>query len=154
MPTIALNQHGSLASRGQRKRSTLFGPPLSKPLPASLDSPLNASNLSNCSAAVSPACIRALYQVPRPTTAVDGNEMGVYEADDIYDQADLDLFFSKYAPGIPNGTYPLLQSIDGGTAPISQDEGGGESTLDFDLVYPLIYPQKVLIIDSFSFNVK
>jgi tripeptidyl-peptidase-1 len=60
----------------------------------------------------------------------------------MYDQKDLDLFFTKFASNIPNGTHPILKSIDGGVAP-TPNNAGPESVLDFQLSFPLVYPQNI-----------
>ena len=107
------------------------------------------ANLTDCYASVTPDCIKALYGIPPPTTAVEGNDMGVFEAGDQYDQESLDALFTTYASNIPNGTHPLLQSIDGGTAPIANGwSGGGESSLDFDIIFPLVYPQTIKLFQT------
>lgn len=141
-PTVALTQR---SSRKQKKRDGRSGPVL-KIAPAAAAS---NENLTDCSEYVTPACIRALYGVPPPITAVDGNEMGIFESGDTYDQPSLNLFFQHYATNIPNDTHPILQGIDGGTAPVSQD-GGGESALDFDIAYPLLYSQQIKLYQTFS----
>jgi tripeptidyl-peptidase-1 len=87
--------------------------------------------------------ITALYNIPKATLAQEGNEMGIFELADEYDQEDLDIFFTTFAKNIPNGTHPILDSIDGGMAPVAQINGGGESILDFQLAFPLVYPQKI-----------
>jgi tripeptidyl-peptidase-1 len=75
--------------------------------------------------------------------AQEGNELGIYEEGDQYDQEDLDLFFRAFASNIPNGTHPILNSIDGGVAPVAPVDAGGESILDLQLAFPLVYPQKI-----------
>ena len=42
---------------------------------------------------------------------------------------------------IPVGTSPKLDAIDGAVAPASVANAGPESDLDFQISYPLIYPQ-------------
>ena len=72
--------------------------------------------------------------------------MGIFESlDDVYSQEDLDLFFKIAAPNIPAGTGPNLDLINGATAPNGPDDAGGESNLDFDMVYPIIYPQQTTL---------
>ncbi|KAH8811080.1 putative protease S8 tripeptidyl peptidase I [Xylogone sp. PMI_703] len=97
-----------------------------------------------CYVAVTPECIRQLYQIPKGTTAQPGNEIGVFENGDYYDQADLDLTFQVIAPYIPNGTHPILHGINGGVAPFD-GEVGIESLLDLSLILPLVYPQKAIL---------
>lgn len=104
------------------------------------------NNVSACDVLITPACIRALYQVPlpqlyRPVSVT--NSLGVFEEGDYYSQEDLNLFFANFTPWIPNGTHPTPQFIDGAEAPVPVADAGGESDLDFELIYPLIWPQKV-----------
>jgi hypothetical protein len=74
---------------------------------------------------------------------------GHFEAGDSYDQPDLDVFFTNFAPNIPNGTQPILRGIDGGTAPTS-GYGRGESGLDFDIACPLLYPQGLKVYQTLT----
>lgn len=73
--------------------------------------------------------------------------MGVFETYDAFSQADIDLFFAKFAPWVPQGTSPTVLSVDGGTAPVAAGDprNGGESDIDIELAYSLIYPQKVTV---------
>jgi tripeptidyl-peptidase-1 len=73
--------------------------------------------------------------------------MGLFEEYDAFSQRDLDLFFKHFAPNVPQGTGPQVNSVDGGTAPVkaSSVRNSGESDIDLDLTYSLIYPQSVCI---------
>lgn len=73
--------------------------------------------------------------------------MGLFEHYDAFSQQDIDIFFSRFAAWVPQGTIPKVVSVDGGTAPVtaSSDRNGGESDLDLDLAYSLIYPQTVTV---------
>jgi tripeptidyl-peptidase-1 len=80
-----------------------------------------------------------------------GNEIGIFEDGDYYDQADLDLTFQAVAPYVPAGTHPILNGIDGGTAPFmlnGEPYIGAESLLDMSLILPLIYPNRPSYIKS------
>jgi len=55
-------------------------------------------NTAYCDLYIYPACIRALYNIPLGKLAHPGNEMGIYEYGDVYDQKDLDLFYQQYQP--------------------------------------------------------
>jgi tripeptidyl-peptidase-1 len=59
----------------------------------------------------------------------------------VYAQEDLNLYFKAYAPNVPQGTHPKLDSIDGGVAPVSPDSefNTGESDIDMDIAFALIY---------------
>ena len=50
--------------------------------------------------------------------------------------------FTSY---IPQGTHPKLDSIDGAVAPVATEDAGGESDLDFQLAYPIVYPIEVVL---------
>ncbi|KAI8212522.1 Aorsin [Colletotrichum sp. SAR 10_76] len=107
---------------------------------------VRASNdTSACSDNVTPACIKALYKIPDNTFNHSSNSLGIYETGDYYAQEDLNLFFAKYTPNIPNGTHPTLVSIDGGFAPAEPKFADGESDLDLQVAYPLIHPQGVTL---------
>ncbi len=98
-------------------------------------------DLQNCGLNITPTCIKALYQIPDACIKDDVNQLGLYEDGDIYAQQDLNSFFAKYAPNVPQGTHPLLDSIDGGEAPVAPDSeyNTGESDIDMDLGFSLIY---------------
>lgn len=104
-----------------------------------------ANDTSACSNNVTPACIKALYKIPDNTLNHSSNSLGIYETGDYYAQEDLNLFFAKYTPNIPNGTHPALVSIDGGLAPVEPKFADGESDLDLQVAYPLIHPQGVTL---------
>ena len=120
---------------------------------AKMPARLDQANLSTCDVAITPACIRALYQVPLPpSTAQPGNAIGIYEDGDFYAQEDLNLFFANFTPNIPQGTHPILNSVDGGVAPVPVSEAGGESALDFELAFPLLYPQQAMLFQTDDIN--
>lgn len=48
---------------------------------------------------------------------------------------------------IPVGTGPTIKGIDGGQIPAGA-ASGTESGLDFQVAYPLIYPQKTILFQS------
>jgi tripeptidyl-peptidase I len=60
-------------------------------------------------------------------------------------KTDLDLFFKIYAPWVPNGTHPDPVSINDAKtiAQINSSEIIGESIVDFDLAFSLLYPQSI-----------
>lgn len=100
------------------------------------------AELQDCGRNITPACLRALYNIPSAPTQVDSvNALGIYESGDIYSQQDLNSFFAQYAPNVPQGTHPALDSIDGGEAPVApgSEFNTGESDIDFDIAFSLIY---------------
>ncbi|KAF2999996.1 hypothetical protein E8E14_000857 [Neopestalotiopsis sp. 37M] len=103
-----------------------------------------AAAAATCATAISPACLRALYEfdaLNSSSPVSSNNSMGIFEEGDYYAQADLNSFYTKYASYIPAGWGPALDGIDGGTAPVAVSKAGGESNLDFELAIPIIYPQ-------------
>ncbi|CAG8978104.1 hypothetical protein HYALB_00000777 [Hymenoscyphus albidus] len=107
-------------------------------------------NASTCDIYVTAECTRTQYNIPNATSAIPGNELGIFESLDVhYARADLDIYFSTLYPHIPNGTYPEERLIDGAIGatedttefvPIEL-----EAALDFDSAWPLIYPQGVVL---------
>lgn len=75
------------------------------------------------------------------------NSLGLYETGDTYAQADLDLFYKQFAPNVPQGTHPILDSVDGGQAPVPVGSSyeTGESIIDMDIAFSLVYPQTVTL---------
>lgn len=56
-------------------------------------------------------------------------------------------------PSIPQGTHPTLNGIDGATAPAPNIEFAfGESDLDFQISYPLIFPQTITLFQTVSIS--
>ncbi|KAK4539363.1 hypothetical protein LTR36_010993 [Oleoguttula mirabilis] len=156
-PGVALLAPASApkATRGlsRRAESQAWAKPNVKEMPSWFHHHANASDLSHCDQVITPACIKALYHVPPATKADPSNSMGIFENGDFYAQEDLNLFFANYTPYIPNGTHPTLDSIDGGSAPVTNlSEAGGESSLDLQLAYPLIYPQRITLFQTDDIN--
>lgn len=90
-----------------------------------------------------------MYQIPPGTKSTPGNELGIFEdLGDVYSQQDLDLFFSTLYPSIPNGTHPVHNLIDGAVAPVPVDQAGPESDLDFQISYPIIWPQNSVLFQT------
>ena len=58
-----------------------------------------AASLAVCDVAITPACVKALYNITKPTKAAKGNKLGIFESiADVYAQEDLDSFFLSLAP--------------------------------------------------------
>ncbi|KAJ5645872.1 hypothetical protein N7490_002244 [Penicillium lividum] len=118
--------------------------PILKPIEEILDDVLQF-----CDVAVTPQCIKEMYNITAGTTATKGNELGIFESiDDVYAQEDLDLFFTTLASNIPIGTHPTLKGVDGGEAPTSLLNAGPESDLDFQISYPIIWPQNSILFQT------
>ncbi|TVY83605.1 Tripeptidyl-peptidase sed1 [Lachnellula suecica] len=124
-------------------------PPLLKSLGMTLEALLAIPELLICGTAITPACIKALYKVPAATKNASGNAMGIFEdLGDVYSQTDLNLFFATFAQSVPQGTGPKLEAIDGAVAPNPVTSAGPESDLDFQVTYPLIYPQGTVLFQT------
>jgi tripeptidyl-peptidase-1 len=137
--------HGVSAS--ERGHSKIVGVKKSRP---DEQAGRSGESLQHCDVTITPACIRALYGAPKKPEYLNGipredNSLGVFEEGDYYAQEDLDLFFANYTPTIPQGTHPIPAFIDGANAPVDVADGGGESALDFQLAYPILYPQTITL---------
>ena len=100
-----------------------------------------------CSTIITPQCIRKMYNIPNATLANKDkdNFLGIYEADnEVYAQKDLNDFFTLTQVGIPNGTHPVGNLIGNVTASGAVKDAGGEATLDYDMAYPIVYPQTIV----------
>lgn len=94
---------------------------------------------------ITPECIKQMYGIPPADLAHPDNAMGIYETDkETYAQEDLDNFFALAAPNIPKGTHPIANIIGNTTAVGPVASAGGEATLDYDMAYPIVYPQKIV----------
>jgi tripeptidyl-peptidase I len=105
-----------------------------------------SSQGGDCDNGLTPRCIQEKYGMPTEREAVPGNTFAIYEHGDAYNEEDLDKFWKQFANWVPQGTYPVLKSIEGGRAPEASGHGdvaGPESLLDFGLAIPLVYPQAV-----------
>ena len=104
-------------------------------------------DLQSCGVNITPSCIKALYDIPPARLDQPENVMGLFESYDAFSQADISLFFEKFAKNVPPNTKPNVISVDGGTAPVAPGDvrNGGESDIDVDLSISLIYPQSVTV---------
>ncbi|KAH8814814.1 peptidase S8/S53 domain-containing protein [Xylogone sp. PMI_703] len=109
--------------------------------------PAKPNGLSTCDEAITPACVAALYKIPKGTSAHPGNSLGIFESElQFYYQPDLDSFFTTFAKQIRNGTHPEAANIDGGQQSTPDPYyAGGEVNLDLMLAYPIVYPQTLTI---------
>lgn len=85
---------------GLQKRTGLL-PPILRTLGLPL-AELLGNLLGLCDVAITPPCIEAMYNMTKGDKATKGNELGIFEdLGDIYNQDDLDLFFSSVYPYVP-----------------------------------------------------
>lgn len=110
--------------------------------------------LQNCGTRISPACIKALYNLPSHEEVArsygndPANSLGLFEWGGTYNQSDMDQFFQRFSPYVPIGTHPIPAPVNG--AKIQQNGNQGpytneETELDLQIIYPLIYPQTVTL---------
>ncbi|KAI9742526.1 MAG: hypothetical protein M1818_003666 [Claussenomyces sp. TS43310] len=149
-PTIGM--HASLKKKvAKRAKSSVAAlPPITLgPVNTTVSKTYNI-DADTCYKGLTPACIQKAYGIPTLSSAQSGNQLGIFEDGDYYDQADLNQFWSQYTTNVPSGTGPKLDSVDGGEAPESQsteseEENGEESLLDFEVATSLIYPQTTIL---------
>ncbi|CEJ79839.1 hypothetical protein VHEMI00055 [[Torrubiella] hemipterigena] len=107
------------------------------------------ASLDHCDTIITPACIQAIYGIPKGVQSNITNPMGFFESiNDVYSQEDLDLFWKTAAPYVPQGTGPDLDLINGATAPNPPERAGGESDLDFQMAIPIIYPETTVLFQT------
>lgn len=126
-------------------------PPLLKSLGLTLEALLAIPELQVCDIAITPPCIRALYNISLPTytTGQAGNQLGIFEdLGDRYSQTDLSLFWATFAQNVPVNTGPKLEAIDGATSNAFVADAGPESDLDFQISQPIIYPQTEILFQT------
>jgi tripeptidyl-peptidase-1 len=111
-----------------------------------------SDNLTDCDVEITPDCVAALYKIPPGELSDPSNAMGIFEDGDFYAQEDLNLFFQNYAPQIPQDTHPTPAFIDGAQAPVPVGRAGGESSLDFELSYPILWPQGTVLYQTDDIN--
>ncbi|TFA98341.1 Tripeptidyl-peptidase sed1 [Trichoderma ghanense] len=118
-----------------------------KPIPADIAQILKENPLatSTCGSAITPQCIKSMYNITAGTSALSTNALGIFETEDTYAQQDLTLFWENFATNIPSSTGPKVDEIDGAKAPTSPSSAGGESDLDFEIAIPIIYPQTTVL---------
>lgn len=121
---------------------------------------ISPDSLSNCSNAITPACVRALYDFHYKFDSSQPNAFAIAEfTPESYLPEDLDMFFKTFSPSLV-GKRPKFHSIDGGVLQrVNQSfDFDAESSLDFEYAMTLVEPQQVdhfqvgdLIVNS-SFN--
>ncbi|KAJ5729534.1 uncharacterized protein N7483_004042 [Penicillium malachiteum] len=149
-PGIALREVSNVrqSQNDIQKRSGDGILPILGPLLISIEELLdNVAQL--CDVAITPQCIKEMYHISDGTKSAKGNELGIFESiGDVYAQEDLNLFFTALASKIPSGTHPTLKAIDGAKAPTTLANAGAESDLDFQISYPIIWPQNCILFQT------
>ncbi|KAL9080561.1 MAG: hypothetical protein Q9157_000703 [Trypethelium eluteriae] len=144
-----LTQDGyDIEKRGFRTNghSNFTGPSIKQVLSNATGQAIANAQLANCDSYITPACIATMYNITKATKAAPGNQLGIFEEGDFYAAEDLIEFFAVFTPNIPVTTEPKLEGIDGGFAPGLY--AGGESDLDLQISYPIIYPQGEILFQT------
>lgn len=150
--TPGLKLLGTNLGETKRKRglnaagTRAFAGPIPIPGVPTIDNSSQAVLLSQCDSYITPPCIAAMYNISQATKANPTNKLGIFEEGDFYAPEDLALFFATFAQNIPITTEPVLEGIDGGFAP--GVIATGESDLDFQISYPIIYPQNSILFQT------
>lgn len=97
---------------------------------------INTEAMSDCDSLITPACLRALYNIPQGTKNL--SSFGIVEyAPQTFLQSDLNTFQNSALTSsgiVPVGTAPKVQGIDGGyLVPSSQASAGYQAESDLDL---------------------
>ncbi|KAF7336098.1 Tripeptidyl-peptidase sed1 [Mycena venus] len=134
-PNIKLGSSSTRpAKRSGPQRKRTAAPVLPLPLPA------------GCDQAITPACIRSLYNVTYVPKATDRNSFGIVsQAPATYLQSDLDTFFANFSPSLV-GKSPLFVSIDGGIVDAVEGTDIGEGDWILEYAMALVEPQPVTML--------
>ena len=68
---------------------------------------LSTATTDTCGTAITPACIKAMYNISTGTLKNSKNTLGIFEFGDIYAQADLNSFYKTYASFV----YPQIRLL-------------------------------------------
>ncbi|KAL9106480.1 MAG: hypothetical protein Q9227_008511 [Pyrenula ochraceoflavens] len=106
------------------------------------------SSLENCWLEAGSSCVNALYNIPERTNNHDMNTFGIFSLAGSYVQSDMDVFFEQVATEIPVGTVPEQKFINGATLSSNFTALEVEPNLDFQVAWPLVYPQNLTLFES------
>lgn len=156
----AVANHVDFVSPGvaMYKMTKVAGNPIRKnrpvqPVSHELISKLQSQGMaSDCGSLITPQCIKDMYKIAdAPTTANANNKLGMFEeGNEMYRQTDLDLFYKNYVSKIPKGFGPKVDLLNFGSSKPNPNGAVGEAALDFDMIYPIIYPQNSELYQSKS----
>ncbi|KAF8889617.1 peptidase S8/S53 domain-containing protein [Infundibulicybe gibba] len=145
-PTIQPNI--KLTTRGNSRRNlNRRSPPSATSAGANqLPTSISAKSQTGCDVAVTPDCLRSLYNMTYTPRATDRNSFGILNhASNGYLQSDLDMFFRNFSPSLV-GKSPVFVSIDGGTNDTSQASDFGEAGWILQYAMSLTQPQPVSLL--------
>ena len=110
---------------------------------------LDLNDLSLCSGFVTPACLKALYNIPSNVSSNPDNSYAIFEFNGSPVQTDSDLFLQYVYPDIPIGTSPIIETFNGATIDTTLNTSVVyEANLDFQLSWPIVYPRNITLHDS------
>ncbi|KAL9084714.1 MAG: hypothetical protein Q9165_007962 [Trypethelium subeluteriae] len=109
---------------------------------------VNSPTLDTCWQAATPECLNVLYDIPTHTDKHAENTFGIFEIGHSFSQPEMDLFFEHVAPNIPVGTMPKNNWINGPPSTDLTSEYVMEANLDFQLAWPMVYPQNISLYAS------
>ncbi|RDB30132.1 Tripeptidyl-peptidase sed1 [Hypsizygus marmoreus] len=102
--------------------------------------------VTGCDKAVTPDCLKALYNMTYVPQATDRNSMAIVNYySNSYLQSDLDMFFANFSPALL-GKSPELVSIDGGTLELDESSSVGEAGWVLQYAMTLAQPQPVKLL--------
>ncbi|KAM3549366.1 hypothetical protein ARSEF4850_008891 [Beauveria asiatica] len=136
----------SRTSKSRRSAPIIPSPVKPTALPQQIVRELTAApnDTNRCADYVTPECIKAMYNIPNGKLSNPSNRLGLFEPDNEYfQQADLGTFFALFAAYIPATFAPKVDLINWGSSKPDPAYGVGEAALDFDVSYPVIYPQNI-----------
>ncbi|KAM3459880.1 hypothetical protein NHJ6243_006416 [Beauveria neobassiana] len=129
-----------------RRSAPVPSPVKPTPLPQEIVRELTAApnDTNRCADYVTPKCIKAMYSIPDGKLSNPSNRLGLFESDDeLFQQGDLSTFFALFAAYIPATFTPKVDLINFGNSKPNAANAEGEAALDFDVSYPVIYPQNI-----------
>lgn len=159
-PTIHFDSPVAIDSPKKTKRADpadsdngmTAGPVIGKTVPAPPNYTGNANNnvaTKQCGSYVTPACLRALYNMPKSSKNL--SSFGIVEYyPQTFLQTDLNLFQASgwVDADVPVGSSPIIQNVDGGSVlPLEELTGQylAESNLDLQYAMDLVWPQQVTV---------
>ena len=139
-PGVGLSATSASKKLQKKQKRATDCPALQVPMPLQLE---------NCWQGVFSDCIKALYNISEPESQCPENTFGIFEPGVTYLQKDMDLFFKNFAPQIPEGTMAKNVFLNGAkmTENFTNRLLNEEANLDFQIPWPLVYPQNLTLFD-------
>ncbi|KAF7974919.1 hypothetical protein HWV62_10949 [Athelia sp. TMB] len=119
------------------KATSSKAPSLSKPSSKAITSSMTTHPsaptsfvAASCAKSMTPACLQALYGIPKTIATQKSNSLYVTGSWQVASESDLKMFLKKYRPDIPATTSFDSILVDGGTNPQGKYNGTFEADLD------------------------